>query len=84
MLLFSQDGLIIVINPHVMGNQLSHIVAVQTKPDTELPDLLNQCIIVLEPTPDDKSESSNSMEVKPVPLENILVEQSEIELMSFL
>ncbi len=77
MMLFSHGGLI---NPHVMGSQLTHFAPVQIKAETGPEDSLNQCLIVLEPSPECHKESSNllnSIEINEETLEKILVEQSE-------
>jgi hypothetical protein len=77
MVLFSYGGLI---NPHVMGNQLSHFAPMQIKPETELQDVLNQCIIFLEPCLDYHKERTNllySMGVNLGTLDKILAEQFE-------
>lgn len=84
MMLFSHGGLI---NPHVIGKQLTHFAPVKIKTELCTEDLLNQCCIILEPSPEYHKENSNfmhSMEISAQTLEKILQINLKIESMSYL
>ena len=67
----------VVFNPHVLG---SHFAPIHIKTEMETEDLLNQCLIVLEISPDCHKESSNllnSIEVDAKTLEKLLENKAD-------
>jgi hypothetical protein len=77
LMLFSHGGLI---NPHVLGPKLTHFAPIYIKSEVEAEDRLNQCLIVLEISPDCHKESSNllnSIEVDAKTVEKLLEDNAD-------
>ena len=79
MILFSHGGLI---NPHVLGRQLTHFAPVTVADKIQNKDLLDQCCIHLSPDVDFNKENSSlchSMNLTTLNIEKLLKAQAKIQ-----
>ena len=80
MLVFSHGGSIL--NPHVMGRQLTHFAPVSVSDQICDEDVLNQCCIFLLPDAEFSKENSSlysSMNVTELNIETLLSAQAQIQ-----
>jgi len=80
MILFSHGALV---NPHVLGRQLTHFAPVTVPDEVQEKDLLNQCCIFLDPNSELNSEQSrlqHSMEITTETFDRLQLVQAEMHL----
>ena len=84
MLVISQGG---ILNPHVMGRQLTHFAPVTVSDQIGDKDVLNQCCILLTPAADFSKETislyhSESMNLTELNIETLVSAQAQIQVAS--